>query len=91
MEASCIAIQYRKSIRRPAPVARAIVDGDLTHATVLDANFEENWGDCLYLVPVLHHGTPGCHSVEIEIIEAPVPELREKSGSEFYLLSLITA
>ena len=91
VEASCIAIQYRKSIRRPAPVARAIVDGDLTHATVLDANFEENWGDCLYLVPVLHHGTPGCHSVEIEIIEAPVPELREKSGSEFYLLSLITA
>lgn len=91
VEASCIAIQYRKSIHRPAPVARAIVDGDLSNARILDANFEENWGDCLYLVPVLHHGTPGLHTVEIEIIEAPSPELREKSGSEFYLLSLIKA
>ena len=91
VEATCIAIQYRKSIRRPAPVARAIVDGDLTHATILDANFEENWGDCLYLVPVLHHSAPGFHTVEIEIIEAPSAELREKSGSGFYLLSLITA
>ncbi len=91
VEASCIAIQYRKSIRRPALVARAIVDGDLSNATILDANFEENWGDCLYLVPVLHHGTPGLHTVEIEIIEAPSPELHEKTGSGFYLLSLITA
>lgn len=91
VEASCIAIQYRKSIRRPAPVARAIVDGDLANATILDANFEENWGDCLYLVPVLHHSAPGFHTVEIEIIEAPSAELREKSGSGFYLLSLITA
>lgn len=73
------------------PVARAIVDGDLIHATVLDTNFEENWGDCLYLVPVLHHSVPGFHTVEIEIIEAPSAELREKSGNGFYLLSLITA
>lgn len=91
MEASCIAIQYRKSIHRPAPVARAIVDGDLAHAALLDANFEENWGDCLYLLPILHHGAPGHHTVEIEIINAPALEEREKNGSAFYLLSVITA
>ena len=91
VEGTCIAIQYRKSIRRPAPVARAIVDGDMATAIILDANFEENWGDCLYLVPVLHHGTPGRHTVEIEIIEAPSAELQEKGRSGFYLLSLITA
>ncbi|MEI3193485.1 MAG: hypothetical protein V8S22_05865 [Lachnospiraceae bacterium] len=27
----------------------AIVDDDLAHAAILDANFEENWGGCLYL------------------------------------------
>ena len=69
----------------------AIVDDDLAHAAILDANFEENRGGCLYLLLILHHGAPGHYMVEIEIINAPALEEREKSGSAFYLLSVITA
>ncbi|SCG88847.1 Uncharacterised protein [uncultured Clostridium sp.] len=45
----------------------------------------------IYLLPILHHGAPGHYMVEIEIINAPALEEREKSGSAFYLLSVITA
>lgn len=83
---SCIAVQYRKTIHKPTPVARLILDGDTEHAVILDGNFEEDWGDCLYLEPVLHHGTYGEHMVEIEIIKAG-----EDDQSPFYLLSLIVA
>lgn len=46
-EGTELAIQYRKSVKKPAPVAVAVVDGDEKNAVVLDANFEETWGDCL--------------------------------------------
>lgn len=52
-------------------MAGAIVDDDLAHAAILDANFEENRGGCLYLLLILHHGAPGHYMVEIEIINAP--------------------
>ncbi|MFQ9151066.1 MAG: hypothetical protein ACLR6B_05420 [Blautia sp.] len=51
---------------------------------------KENRGGCLYLLLILHHGAPGHYMVEIEIINAPALEEREKSGSAFYLLSVIT-
>lgn len=35
------------------------MDDDLAHAAILDANFEENRGGCLYLLLILHHGAPG--------------------------------
>ncbi len=86
VEGSCLAVQYRKTIRRPAPVAALILDGDREHPVTLDANFLEEWGDCLYLETILEHGRPGSHTVEIEITQAG-PEDRER----FYLVSLITA
>lgn len=85
-EGSCLAVQYRKTVRRPAPVAALILDGDRENPVTLDANFQEEWGDCLYLETVLEHGRPGKHTVEIEITQAG-PEDREC----FYLVSLITA
>lgn len=48
-EGSCIAVQYRKSVKLPAPVALAVVDDDTEHAVRLDANFDETWGDKLEL------------------------------------------
>ena len=87
-EASCIAVQYRKTIRKPAVRAKLVLDGDDENAVLLDGNFEEDWGDCLYLKPVLHHGTKTRHTVEIRI-------LPEEGGMEemtpFYLMSLIIA
>ncbi len=85
-ECSCIAVQYRKTIQKPSPVARLILDGDRDHAVTLDGNFEEDWGDCLYLETVLHHGEFKKHCIEIEIVRAD-----EEDKVPFYLLSLIVA
>lgn len=79
-----IAVQYRKTINRPSPVAVAIVDGDEENKYVLDGNFDENWGDCLYLQPVLVHGEYKEHTVEIKVIET-----HEEDREPFYLVSVI--
>jgi lysophospholipase L1-like esterase len=86
VDASCIAVQYRKTIQRPAVSARLILDGKQEEAVLLDGNFEESWGDCLYLLPVLHHGERGEHRVEIEVTETA-----KKGETPFYLLGLIIA
>lgn len=84
IDASCIAVQYRKTINKPSLVAKLVLDGDNDNAVTLDANFEEDWGDCLYIEPVLHHGEKKLHKVEIEILET-----KEKVVTPFYLMSLI--
>lgn len=86
VDASNIAIQYKKTIHKPAPVAKVTIDGDSSKAMILDGNFEETWGDCLYLQPVLNHGENKQHTVEIEIIKAD-----KNIQTPFYLLSVITA
>jgi len=80
----CLAVQYRKSIHKPAPVAIAILDGDRENAIALDANFKEDWGDCLYIEPIITDDKVARHNLTIEIIEAP-----EDIKSDFYLLSVI--
>ena len=56
------------------------------HAVVLDSNFDEDWGDCLYLQPILHHGEQKHHTVEITILPT-----EEDAPTELYLMALITA
>ena len=86
VEASCIAVQYRKTINRPAVRAELILDGDTAHKIMLDGNFDEDWGDCLYLESVLHHGTNKKHTIEIVVLEN-----EEKGKTPFYLMALIIA
>jgi len=86
IEASCIAVQYRKTIHHPARKAELILDGDKEHRLMLDGNFDENWGDCLYLESVLHHGKHGRHTVEIRVL----PDEYE-NAEPFYLMALIIA
>ncbi|MGN0483709.1 MAG: SGNH/GDSL hydrolase family protein [Lachnospiraceae bacterium] len=86
VHASCIAVQYRKTIHRPAPVAQLILDKDTAHPVTLDSNFEEDWGDCLYLQTILHHGEAKEHTIDITITETA-----ENQQADFYLLSLILA
>jgi len=86
VDASCIAVQYRKTIRRPALQAQLVLDGDTEHPVLLDGNFDEDWGDCLYLQSILHHGEPKPHTVELTILPTDA-----STPTEFYLLSLITA
>ncbi len=84
VEGSMISVQYRKYAKHPAPVAIAVIDEDYDKAAVLDANFDETWGDKLFLQDVVTGGKPGKHTVEIVITEAV-------EDKEFYLASIITA
>lgn len=84
VEGTMISAQYRKYAVHPAPVAKLVIDGEEEKAAILDANFDETWGDCLYLQDIRTDLAPGKHVVEITITE----EVQEK---EFYLASIITA
>lgn len=84
VEGSCIAVQYRKSVKLPAPVAEVIVDKDTEHTLRLDANFDETWGDKLELDTVMEHGAAGRHEVTIRLTET-----HEEDAVPFYLVSVI--
>ncbi|SHL05626.1 Lysophospholipase L1 [Anaerocolumna jejuensis DSM 15929] len=84
VEAGNIAVQYKKTVKRQAPVATVIVDKDMDNQIVLDANFEEDWGDCLYLQNLLTGGEKKKHTLDITITQAD-----EKSNLDFYLVSII--
>ena len=84
VEGCNIGVQYRKSVKGPAPVADVIIDGDHDHAQRLDANFDETWGDKLELDTILEHGENRTHQVEIRLVEAP-----ENIAVPFYLVSVI--
>ena len=86
IEGSLISVQYRKSVKRTAPIAKAVIDNDTENAMILDGNFEETWGDCLYLQDILINGDKGKHTLDITIIQAD-----ENSDIDFYLVSVISA
>lgn len=84
VEGSCIALQFRKTIKLPAPVAEAVIDGCRDKAVVLDANFDETWGDKLELYTLLEHGENKKHTVEITITKS-----QPEDASDFYFVSVI--
>ena len=84
VEASCIAVQYRKTIQRPTYVAKLTLDYE--KEIILDGNFEENWGDCQYLQVVLHHGEFGKHNIQVEILDG-----QPDGMTPLYLMSFIVA
>lgn len=86
VEGTELAVQYRKSVQLPAPVAIAVLDGDEENVVVLDANFDETWGDCLYITTIGHHLPEKRHTVEIRIQETHVND-----AVPFYLVSVIGA
>jgi lysophospholipase L1-like esterase len=51
-----LALMYRKSVNKPAPVAYAVIDGDEENRIRLDANFDEDWGDKAYMATLIYHG-----------------------------------
>lgn len=81
---TCIGVQFRKSVKLPAPVAEIIIDGDSSTRMILDANFDETWGDKLELYTVLEHAEYKEHEVTVKIIEA-----HENDAADFYLVSVI--
>ena len=85
IECSCLAVQYRKSVQQPVPKAKAVIDSDEAHAVILDGNFTEDWGDCLYLEPLLHHAEKKVHKIEITVTDA------KDIVRPFYLVALIVS
>lgn len=85
IDAACAALQYRKTIRKPAPVAVAIVDGEEENPVVLDGNFDETWGDCLFLQTLFEEDQSRRHTITVRITEC------RDIQTEFYLVSLIVA
>ncbi len=82
---SCISVQFCRTIKQPAPIAKAVVDGDEEHAVLLDANFDETWGDCCYLKDIAMWLPRGKHTLRITVAEKP-----EQPENDFYLISVIT-
>lgn len=85
VDASIICVQWRRTIKRPAPVALAIIDNDEKNAVTLDANFEEDWGDLICLTIVYESDRTDSHTLEIRITDQP------DNNVPFYLVSIITA
>ena len=85
VNARIICIQWRRTINRPAPIAKVVIDGDESKAVILDANFEEDWGDLLALTTVFESDVTAKHTVELTVTEQP------DNNVPFYLVSVITA
>ncbi|MCC8138495.1 MAG: GDSL-type esterase/lipase family protein [Clostridiales bacterium] len=93
LEGTGVAVQFRRSVRpsaadgtsRFAPVAEIIVDGDPATRKILDANFDETWGDKLELLTVTEHMPKGIHRVEVRLVEA------QDTVVPFYLNAIIMA
>lgn len=79
---------------KPALQAKLVLDGEADKAIILDGNFDEDWGDCLWFEPIVHHGEKKMHTVEITILEEEKSEINKKvsiteNETPFYLLSVI--
>ena len=81
---SCIGVQFRKSVKLPAPVAELTIDDDESNRITLNANFDETWGDKLELYTVAEHIAKGKHKLTIKITEA-----HDNDAVPFYLVSVI--
>lgn len=86
VECTHLAVQFRRTIQKPAPIAKAVVDGNEETAVILDGNFDETWGDCIYLKDIATNLPKGAHTLRIEITEVP-----EQMANDFYFISVITA
>lgn len=84
VEGTCIGVQYRKTVRHPAPKAEVTVDGDTDGAMLLDAAFDEDWGDKLVLDTVAEDLPAGTHRVTVRLAET-----HEEDVLPFYLVSVI--
>jgi lysophospholipase L1-like esterase len=85
IEGSEIAVQYRKTIHKPTPIATIILDDEET-GIMLDGNFEETWGDCLFIQPITIEKEQQIHKLQIKIIES-----HKEDQLPFYLASMITS
>lgn len=90
IECKTVSVQFIKTVNKPAPVGKITIDGGKNGEAVLDANFDEDWGDCMYTTAVYASDRPSMHHIEIEIIKDHSRE-EIKDRSAFLLLCLIVS
>ncbi|MCD7884257.1 MAG: SGNH/GDSL hydrolase family protein [Lachnospiraceae bacterium] len=86
LEGTGVSVQFRRSVNQPAPIAEIVVDQDPATRKILDANFDETWGDKLELLTVTEHMPRGIHRVEVRLIETHADD-----AVPFYLNAVIMA
>ena len=74
IKASTICVSFKRSLIKPAPIAKVFLDG--AEVAILDANFDEDWGNKLEIVPILEGSKSDSadrpsHSIKVEIVDAP--------------------
>lgn len=84
--ATNIAAQFKKTIHKPSPIAKITIDGDESTSKILDSNFDEDWGDCIYIETIAEGLEKKPHMVTVEIIEDHADD-----QVPFYLVSIIGA
>lgn len=82
-ECTGVAIQYRKSVNKPTPIAKVTFE-DLKESVVLDGNFDEDWGDCLYITTAAEHLERKMRTITVELVET-----HDDDVVPFYLVSVI--
>lgn len=82
VEASCLGIQYRRTIKHPAPSMKVIVDGE--EVTVLNGEFDETWGDLIALETIFEKDEKAKHNIRLELVNT-----HEDDKLPFYLVSVI--
>ncbi|MDF2473158.1 MAG: hypothetical protein K0R21_940 [Anaerocolumna sp.] len=81
-----IAVQYCKSPRENAPLAKVIIDGDTQHPYMIDAGNSTTKGDNLYLQTLIVEDESKVHDIIIS-----VDKIEEAMEDKFYLASIIVA
>ncbi|MBP9001891.1 MAG: CapA family protein [Lachnospiraceae bacterium] len=74
INASTICVSFKRSLIKPAPIAKVFLDG--AEVAILDANFYEDWGNKLEIVPILEGNKSDSadrpsHNIKVEIVDAP--------------------
>ncbi|MCD7957761.1 MAG: SGNH/GDSL hydrolase family protein [Lachnospiraceae bacterium] len=86
LEGTGVSVQFCRSVNQPAPIAEIVVDQDPATRQILDANFDETWGDKLELLTVTEHMQRGVHRIEVRLIETHADD-----AVPFYLNAIIMA
>ncbi len=78
-------LQWRRTVNKPAPRAYVYIDGKKNERVILDANFEEDWGDLCALTTITDCAGSGLHTLDVVI------EKEGRIDSPFMIVSVISA
>ena len=84
IEATCLSIQYRRTMKHPAPSMKVFVDGE--EKAVLNGEFEETWGDLIALETIFENDYRQLHHIRLELIKT-----HEDDQLPFYLVAVLAS